>query len=255
MHQPLSRSIALALLACVPAAALAQATVKEDGRWRAALGAALSSSSGNTNASSVTVNGDAVRARPEDQWRIYGDMLYAKSEGTTSGNQFRLGTRYDWNFTPVWFTFAGANGQRDPIAELSRRLSVSGGLGYRFLNIPDDKTFNVFGGVEYTDDRYTAPREVDGAMRREFSYASFLFGEESTHTFSESLSARQRFVVFPNMRDRGEFRAEFDAGLSVAMTKSMSLNVGFVARHDSDPAAGLEETDTLLTTGVSVKFD
>jgi len=248
------RFAAAATLALACSTAFAQATVKEDGRWRAALGAALSSSGGNTNASSITLNGDAVRARPHDTWRIFGNLLYAKNEGTTSGNQFRLGTRYDWNFTPVWFTFAGANLERDPIAELSRRTSVSTGLGYRVLNLPD-KTFNVFGGVELTADRYTAPRMVDGAMRERFRYGSFLFGEESTHSFSESLSANQRFAVFPNMRDRGEFRAEFDASLQVAMTRSMSLNVGFVVRHNSDPGVGLKETDTLLTTGISVKFD
>ena len=250
----LSPSIAAALLAVVSSPLFAQATVKEDGKWRSALGAAFSSSSGNTEATSLTLSGDLVRARTQDKWRIFGDMLFAKSEGTTSGNQVRLGTRYDWNFTPVWFTFAGANAERDPIAELSRRMSLSGGLGYRFLNLPD-KTFSVFGGVQLTDDRYTAPRYIDGGTRDAYRYGSFLLGEESTHTFSESLTARQRFVVFPSMRNRGEFRAEFDGALQVAMTQSLSLNVGFTVRHESDPGPGIDTTDTLLTTGISVKFD
>ena len=250
----LPRSIAAALLAAASSSLFAQATVKEDGKWRSALGAAFSSSSGNTEATSLTLNGDLVRARTQDKWRIFGDMLFAKSEGTTSGNQIRLGTRYDWNLTPVWFTFAGANAERDPIAELSRRMSLSGGLGYRFLNLPD-KTFSVFGGVQLTDDRYTAARYVDGATREAYRYGSFVLGEESTHSFTESVTAQQRFVVFPSMRNRGEFRAEFDGKLSVAMTQSMSLNVGFVLRHESDPGPGIETTDTLLTTGIAVKFD
>lgn len=254
MPRHLSHCLAAAVLASATSVAHAQATVKEDGQWRATLGAALSSSSGNTTASSITINGDAVRARTQDKWTISGNLLYARSEGDTSGNQIRLGTRYDWNLTPVWFTFTGANAERDPIAELARRLSLSGGLGYRFLNLPD-KTFQVFGGVEVTDERYTLARFVDGATREEFRYGSFLLGEESTHTLSETLSGRQRLVMLPNMRNRGEYRLEFDAGLSVAINQSMSLNVGFSARHNSDPGPDIRQTDTLLTTGLSVKFD
>lgn len=249
-----SHVLVAAALACAASTALAQATVKEDGQWRSALGAALSSSSGNTNASSLTLNGDAVRATARNKWTVGGSLLYARSEGITSGNQARLGTRYDWNVTPVWFTFAGADAERDPIAELSRRLSVSGGLGHRFINRPD-RTFNVFGGVEVTDERYTLPRLVDDAVREEFRYGSFVLGEESTHVFSETLSGRQRLVVLPNMRNRGEYRVEFDSALSVTMTKTISLNVGFRVRHNSDPGPGVRDTDTLLTTGLSLKFE
>ena len=43
--------------------------------------------------------------------------------------------------------------------------------------------------------------------------------------------------------------------LSVAMSKTMNLNVGMALAHNSDPGVGRKATDTLLTTGVSVKFD
>ncbi len=256
MPQHLPSTLAAAVLATASCAALAQATatVKEDGRWHAALGAAASNSSGNTNASSVSLSGDAVRASEDDKWRITGNLLYAKSEGEVSGNQAHLESRYDWNLTPVWFGYAGGGGDRDPLAELAHRLSVNGGVGYHFIRRPD-RTFDVFGGLAYTQEAYTAPRVVDDESRDRFSYASLMIGEESTHAFSETVSARQRLVVLPNLRDRGQFRLQFEAALSVAVNKRLSLNVGLTARRDSDPGADVKSTDTLLTTGLSVRFD
>jgi putative salt-induced outer membrane protein YdiY len=241
MPQHLSPALAATLLALASGAALAQATatVKEDGRWHAALGAAAINSSGNTNASSFNLSGDVVRATADDKWRITGNALYSKSEGEVSGNQAHLETRHDWNFTPVWFGYAGGSGDRDPLAELAHRLSVNGGAGYHLVKQPD-RTFDVFGGLAYTHEAYTTPRFIDDASRDGFSYASLMIGEESTHAFSDTVSARQRLVALPNLRDRGQYRLQFEAALSVAVSKRMSLNVGFTARHDSDPGPGVK---------------
>lgn len=39
------------------------------------------------------------------------------------------------------------------------------------------------------------------------------------------------------------------------MTKALSLTVGVASRYDSEPGIGLKKTDTLLTTGISARFD
>ncbi|MBL0089057.1 MAG: DUF481 domain-containing protein [Ideonella sp.] len=39
------------------------------------------------------------------------------------------------------------------------------------------------------------------------------------------------------------------------MTKTMNLNVGMSMNYNSEPGAGRKSTDTLLTTGVSMKFE
>jgi putative salt-induced outer membrane protein YdiY len=41
----------------------------------------------------------------------------------------------------------------------------------------------------------------------------------------------------------------------VAINETMNLTVGLSATYNSDPGPGLETTDTLLTTGISVKFE
>jgi putative salt-induced outer membrane protein YdiY len=82
-----------------------------------------------------------------------------------------------------------------------------------------------------------------------------LLGEESTHRFTDTTSFRQRFVVYPNLTDSGELRTTFDAGVAVAINKTMSLTVTLSHRYNSDPGAGLSKDDTSLVAGVSAKFD
>jgi putative salt-induced outer membrane protein YdiY len=113
----------------------------------------------------------------------------------------------------------------------------------------------VFGGLGYTADRYAVARIVDDELRDRYSHPTALFGEESTHAFSASTSAKQRLVVTADLQNSGEYRAQWDMGLDVAMSNALSLTVGLSVRHDSDPGFGLKSTDTLFTTGVALKFD
>ena len=45
------------------------------------------------------------------------------------------------------------------------------------------------------------------------------------------------------------------AGVSVAMTKRLSLTATVSHRYDSDPGPGLKKSDVLFITGVSFRID
>jgi putative salt-induced outer membrane protein YdiY len=246
--------VTAAALLAIASAAQAQATVKPDGQMRAAVGIGASLSSGNTKASNLSIAGEAVRATDQDKTTLFGKVQYAKSAGVTTAEQLRLGGRHDINFGPVWFGFGGLEFERDKLANLKLRSQIAGGVGYHVLKTPA-VTWDLFGGVGYASEKYFAPTLVGGAVRSSYSYPSLLLAEESTHRLSETTTAKQRLALYPNLRNSGEFRATWEAGIAVAMTKAMNLNVGFTVAHNSDPGAGRKATDTLLTTGVSFKFE
>ena len=234
--------------------AQAQATVKNDGQMRASFGLGASLSSGNSQASNLSMTGDAVRATDLNKTSLYGSAQYARSGGTSTSEQLRLGGRYDHNLNVQWFAFGGLDLERNKLANLQLRNLLSGGLGYHALKTPTT-TWDLIGGLGYTSDRYIDPMVIAGDNRSTYGYPAVLLGEESTHKLSDSTSFKQRLTLVPNLKNRGEFRANLDAGLSVAMSKAMNLNVGFALAHNSEPGAGRKSTDSLLTTGVSVKFD
>lgn len=231
-----------------------QATLKTDGKLRAALGLGASVSSGNSRTSNFSLTAHGVRATDQDKTTLYGSALYARAAGVTSAEQLRLGGRYDYNLTTDTFAFGVADLERDKLANLSVRGVFGAGAGYHVIKTTDT-TFDVYGGLAYNADKYVAATVIDGQSRSSYGYASLLLGEESQHRLSDTTSAWQRMVVYPNLRNRGEFRANFGAGVSVAMSSTMNLNVGLGYAFNSDPGVGRKKGDTLLTTGVSVKFD
>lgn len=243
---------ALALLSV--SSVRAQATVKPDGIWRASLGVSASTSSGNSKSSNLAILGDAVRASAQDKISLYGSALRATSDGTKTADQVRAGGRYEWNIGPAWYAFGSGDVERDPPANLQRRGVLGGGLGWHVVKAPE-ATFDIFGGLGYTSDRYEVAAFVDGRTRTSYGYATAMLGEESTHQFSGTTTAKQRLAIYPNLSDSGEYRATWDAALAVAMTKTLNLTAGFSARYNSAPGAGRRSTDTLFTTGIAMKFE
>src|SRR5690606_36272329 len=124
--------VAAALLGGVMVAgpARAQATLKPDGQWRHAIGLGLSYASGNSESSTLTLDADGVRQTGYDKWSYFGRALRAESDDETTGDQIGLGTRYERDINGRVFGFGQADYLRDRPANLSRRGSVGGGLGY-----------------------------------------------------------------------------------------------------------------------------
>lgn len=247
--------MALAAATLLAAGAVhAQATVKEDGQWRAALGASYTASGGNTRSTSLSAMADAARATAGDKTSLYASALYGSSQGKKTADLWRLGAKQDWNLTSQFYVFGLAEGERDDLAGLQSRATLAGGVGWKFFNTEALK-FEVFGGVGYVADRFEAPRLIDGAVRRSYSHATLLAGEESVHKFGQSTTARQRLVVYPDLSNRGEYRAAWDAAIAVPATQSMNLTAGVTVKYNSEPGSGVKKADTLFTTGISIKFD
>lgn len=150
--------------------------------------------------------------------------------------------------------FGGLDLERDEIALLDLRHTLTAGAGYKLFNEPD-LAWEVFAGVGHVGDRYAAPRLVGGALRDRYDYATALVGQGSTHRFTETTTGKQRLVAYPNLRDRGAYRLQWDLGVAVAMTKAWNLTAGLSWRYNSDPGPGFEKSDTLFTSGVALKFE
>lgn len=245
--------VAVGAAACVTSA-FAQATVKPDGQWHAAATLGASHVGGNAKASSLSLAGDALKLTAIDRWAVYGNMINAKAAGNRTADLARLGTRYDRNIDVNWFGFGSGELERNKLANLDARLWAGGGVG-RHLIRNDTTTFDVFGGLGYAYDDYGTAAFIADRTRSTYGRIEGLLGEESTHKLTANTNFKQRFIIYPNLSDRGEFRAAFDAGLSVAMSTRLALTLTLGARYNSDPGTGLKNTDTVFITGITYKYD
>ncbi len=232
------------------------ADIKKDGEWRGAAGLALSLASGNTQSKSFVANANVASITDMTKWAIYGNSI---SGSTTSGNttvskvQWLLGTKYDYNLTPDYFAFGLANLEGDKGKNLNMRATLGAGLGYHVIKTAQT-TFDVFAGLAQTHDKYRNPQLINNSLTSSRNMTEALLGEESNHVLSETVSLTQKLVVYPNLSSDGGYRAAFDAGVAVALNKTMNLNVGIIDRYSSLVAPGIKKNDIALFTGVSIKL-
>ncbi len=227
----------------------AQAQTEFDGRWHGGISIGGSSASGNTDATTVTLNADATKATDQDKISLYSIANYADNETargvkTRTAELFRLGGRYDYNLNPRVFLFTGGEAETNDPGGIDMRYNFNAGAGYHVIRNPDT-TFDVFGGAGYASTDFTDGRTRNGA--------ELLFGEESTHKVGDSSSFKQRLVYYPGTSELGN-RATFDASLATTITGAWTLNTGVNVRYASKVATGLKNTDTLLTVGFGYKF-
>lgn len=245
-RSPLAATVAVIALAAPLAS---QAQDKQDGLWHgdASLGGALSS--GNHDSLTLSANANTNRATAQDKISLYGVANYGRTKGdgvkTTTADLFRVGGRYDFNLSHNWFAFGAAEGETDKAgAGVRDRYNLNGGMGLHVLR-DERNTFDLFGGVGYTDTRF-----IDGTAD---SGAQALLGEESKHKLTDTTSVNQRLTYHPGSGDLGT-RVNLDAGLATQISGGWTLNTGFSSRYNSEVPEGLKKTENLLTVGFGYKF-
>ena len=160
------------LAAFVAGATPAMAQDKTDGLWRGTGGAALSVTSGNSSTSSLLLSADAVKATTADKVTLGAMTNYAKNKtggvNQTTANKWGAFGQYDFNLTPRLFAFGRLGLDGDALIDLNLRTGVAAGLGYKLIDT-QEASFEVFGGVGYTTDRYGSPQTIGGKTDTRFS--------------------------------------------------------------------------------------
>lgn len=246
MNKFFLRPAAVAVL--FAAASVANAQDKPDGQFHgtAALGAAFSS--GAVNTTTISAGFDTARKTADDKLSFYGVAARGSTKvlGLTAvtSDLYRLGGRYDKDLSKQVFGFISGELEKNGVTNLDLRAAGYVGAGYHVIATPVT-TFDVFAGIGYNHFKYKGAGS-DGA-------AELMFGEESAHKLSDTTTFKQRLAIFPSTDTDFGYRAQFDAGLGVAMSSALSLNVGLTARY-ANKVFVAKKTETLLTVGVGYKF-
>ena len=228
-----------------------------DGQWRGQAGAALNTTSGNTSTQNLLLNLDVARQTEADKISVVGSVNEGKSDvdgqSTTTAGKWSLAGQYDYNLTPDWFGFGKLGFDHDRVIDLSLRTLVGAGLGWHVLK-SEPHTFDVYGGLSQTHTRYGHAELIDGDNKTSFRTTGLLLGENSAHRLTDTVSFNQRLEVYPAVSGTRSTLAKFNASLSVAMTSTLSLNVGVVQSYNSKPADGVRKLDSSFFTGINVKL-
>ena len=204
---------------------------------------------GNSSTSTLNTNGSLIRATGFDKITLYFSQLYATQSTTEpygkTANRMSGGVRYDRNISSRTFAFGITEFDHDQFLDLNLRSVFGGGLGVHVLDTERNE-FSLGAGFTWNREAFST-----GLTRNS---GEALFYEASQHKLNGSLSVHQRFQIYPNLTERGQYRMSFEGGTIVKLTRFLNLNTTLVDRYLSNPVADKKSNDVVLTTGIGITF-
>jgi len=217
--------------------------------WEGGANVGFALTRGNSQTKNLALAFTADRKTMNDDITMYANSVYATNDApgavpTTTANAIQGGIRYDRDLTKRLFAFVGADFQTDDLQTLNLRSIFGGGLGYHAIK-NDKTTLDFLGGLNYTHENYVA-------FSRNF--AALTLGEELTHKLGTSTVITQKFYMFPNLNDLGEYRGTFNLGTVTKINKWLGWQNAFGDIYVTNPPPGKKQNDIIFTTGLNVSF-
>jgi hypothetical protein len=210
---------------------------------------------GDHDAGTLSVGFNATRRQPDlpglqEKLRtnFFLNMLFAntRTDGIrTSANSISSGIRQDFLFTPNNFVFVLAQLDHIQTQSLDLRQTYGGGIGHDLIR-SRRAVLNILGGVTFVRENF----QTD--VNR--SNAEALLGEKLSLNLTERINFEHYLNFYPNLTDRGEYRADTTSSLSTRVSSRLSFNTTLTNRFLSNPLPGRQKHEMVLTTGLAVSF-
>lgn len=232
--------------------------------WAGSADFGIALTTGNSATTTTTAGLDLARVTRRDKTTVFYRQVSATDRNVSPSkkiaNAKHAGVQYDLKLSSRAFAFGFANFDFDQFLRLDLRFNPGGGFGYNVVK-SERTTFDLFGGVAYNKEIFdvtpapttAVPKPTYTTLTRD-SIEGFV-GEEWRYKMNGRTNFFEKAVLYPNFSNRGEFRLNFDAGMSTALSKYLSWNLAYSSRYLSNPPlAGIKKNDTLLSTGIRFTF-
>ncbi len=216
--------------------------VEPPDKWDISLLAGLSLTDGNSDTLGVHAGLDAQRLTDIDEIYLGTDFLYARDSGTTTNESVYVFGQYNRLLNEKAYLGLLTDFLYDDIAEVDYQIRVMPTLGYYLLK--NDRTrlaIEVGGGYVWDD--------VGGV---ESDYWGLRFAQRLTHQLTDTLSFFESVSFVPEAEDWDNFVVDVEAGIESRMSDRLSLRIFARNRYDNTPAAGMDENDFGIFSGISL---
>lgn len=159
--------------------------------------------------------------------------------------------RYRWSASPRWTAEVFAQNEADEFRRL--RLRALAGAGPRLtVASADELTAHV--GVAYMFEYELRPD--DGGADSGRGSAAHRVSSYVTGAYARDPKVRVHATAYvqPRLDAPRDLRVLIEAGLTVALSSSISYKTAFTLGHDSRPPDGTNRTDTALQSALSLAF-
>jgi len=219
--------------------------------WNGQGEAGLVVASGNTDTETLNVG-----LKFENKGKLWDHEIgfgayQASNDGEDTAESLTASYTLKRNLTERSNIFFNLGYLDDDFDGFTEQLSASVGYGYKVIN-NDRITWETGAGVGYRDtSELTINDDGSEIEGDDLSSATFVLRSDYSHQFTDNTKFVDAFKA--EIGSDNTF-IENDAALFVAMSERFSLKVGFIVRHNTDPAPGADETDTISSLSLVYGF-
>jgi len=219
--------------------------------WNGQGEAGIVVASGNTDTETLNVGLKFEKNSTRWDHEIGFAAYQASNEGEDTAESISANYTLKRNLSErsnIFFNFGYLDDEFDGFTE---QLSASVGYGYKVIN-NERTSWETGAGVGYRDTSELTildnGTEIEGD---DLSNATFVLRSDLTH----QLTTTTKFVdAFKAEIGADNTFIENDASLFVSMSDRFSLKVGLIVRHNTAPAEGADETDTISSLSLVYGF-
>ena len=212
------------------------------------------------------VSGIRVEAFDGDRFAVgsQSDNRTVDPPTEVTAERYDASARFGQTFTERTLWYAGLNWERDEEAGVDDRTVIEAGMGNVWVDKERVKLSTRYAAT-YTDEALDTEDNDYAGYRLSYDYENKL---TETATFDSDLT------LDGNFDESTDWRADFSAGLAVAMNANLALKVGARLRYDHRPSfetvqlfdnenkdnllgetdIELDELDTTLTASLVINF-
>jgi putative salt-induced outer membrane protein YdiY len=232
------------------AAAPCEVAPKDPSIWDKSVTAGFNYTEGNSNTTSLNLNGKLARDYQEEAWRFEVDYNYGNASDTPDGsrevtkNMARASGDYKHTLDTVWFAGGNTSFAYDEIADLNYRVIVSPALG-AYVVKDDVTTLSLEAGPSYVWENLGGEQEDFAAAR---------VANRWTWALSETASIYQSAEYLISFEDASQYIFNGEVGIEAALTSMVNLVFSVRDYYINQPAEGRKPNDVYTITGLKVNL-
>jgi putative salt-induced outer membrane protein len=214
-------------------------------------------SRGNSDTDSANVKIDVNLLRNDWKHSLSLDGLLGRSSGITSAERWDARLQSSYQIGVHLFSFAALSYQDDRFSGFQYQASGSGGLGYKFFDSNTTKLLAQIGvGYRSLRPELLIKDDATGAILDRIAQATQTevvgtVGIDFWHQFNASTKLTDKLNGESGSRNTS---IRNDLALEVKMNRKLALAVGFGVVENTNPPAGLKQTDTITTLNLVYAF-
>ena len=212
--------------------------------WQSSISAGLTLTRGNSDTLLVTGAVLTEKKGKINEWGFGVGGAYGVNNGEKDVDTLNAFGQVNHLFTDNFFGYLRVNALHDGISDLQYRLTIGPGVGYYLLKTTNT-TLAVEGGSAIVFERLGS---------EDNTYATLRLAERFEHKFKDRARIWQTVEILPQVNDFNNFIVNAEIGIESSLSKKLSLQTFVVDNYVNQAAAGRQQNDVKLVSGLKYKF-